>query len=98
MTGFDFSMRTKLVFGPGSVERVGELVRSEGARRVFLVTDPGIVAAGHADQVERLLADAGLECRRFDSVPEDPASSDVDKCLAALGDWGVDLFAAPVGG
>ena len=98
MTAFDFSMRTQLVFGPGSVTRIGDLARSEGAQRVFLITDSGIVSAGHVDRVEKLLAEAGLECRRFDAVPSNPSSSDVDRCRAALGTWDADLLIGLGGG
>ena len=45
---FDWLPRPRWVFGPGEVGRVGELARELGGQRVLLVTDPGIVAAGHA--------------------------------------------------
>ena len=38
---FDYQARTRLVFGVNSVERVGELARELGAKKILLVTDPG---------------------------------------------------------
>ena len=37
-----------------------ELARELGGQRVLLVTDPGIVAAGHARRVHRALQSAGM--------------------------------------
>ena len=37
------------------VERAGELAREIGVKKVLLVTDPGVVAAGHAERVGRSL-------------------------------------------
>ena len=60
LTPFESQSRTRLIFGVDSVERIGELARAEGAHRVLVVTDPGIVAAGHAQRVEHSLQAAGL--------------------------------------
>ena len=34
--------RVKVLFGPGALDRLGELCKSLGGNRVLLVTDPGI--------------------------------------------------------
>ena len=79
---FDHQPRTRLVFGAGSVERVGELAREIGARNVLLVTDPGLVAAGHAEHVQRNLRAAGLKITTFDKARENPTTKCVDDCVA----------------
>src|SRR5580698_1092029 len=78
---FDYQPRTRLVFGTDSVEGVGRLARGIGARKVLLVTDPGIVTAGHAGRVERLLGKEGLHVTIFSTVHENPTTRDVDACL-----------------
>jgi len=78
---FDYSPRTKIVFGVGAVDRVGALALEVGARNVLLVTDAGIVAAGHAARVTRLLKAAGLSVACFDGVEENPSTLCVDQCL-----------------
>ena len=45
---FDHQPRTRIVFGIGAADNAGELARETGLRKVLLVTDPGIAAAGHA--------------------------------------------------
>src|SRR6185436_12161354 len=43
---FDFQLRTRIVFGEGSLERLGDLARELGFTRTLIVSDPGIVATG----------------------------------------------------
>src|SRR2546428_7829081 len=82
LSGFSHQPRTQLVFCVNSVERVGELAQGIGAKKVLLVTDPGIVAAGHAGRVHRFLKAAGLKVTVFDRVRENPTTSCVDNCTA----------------
>ncbi len=95
---FDPNLRTRIVFGTDAVDRVGELVAELAAERVFLVTDPGIVAAGHVERVETVLRACQLEVRRFDAVRQNPTTVDVENCVADLGDWNVDLLVGLGGG
>jgi len=79
---FDYKPRTRLVFGVGSVDQLGDLARELGARKILLVTDPGIVAAGHVEHVRRNLEQAGLQLTLFDQAMENPTTKCVDDCLA----------------
>ena len=47
MLPFDFQLPTRIVFGPGKLSELGALAASLGAKRALVVSDPGIVAAGH---------------------------------------------------
>jgi len=69
---FDSTLRTRVVFGAGSLDRLGELAASLGGHRVLLVTDAGIVRAGHAARAVSRLKAAGLEVTVFDAVRENP--------------------------
>lgn len=62
----DFAPRTRLVFGAGTVGRVGEIAAELGGQRALLVTDPGLVKAGHAARVQDSLAKAGIHVTLFD--------------------------------
>src|SRR6266705_1383152 len=95
---FDYKPRTRLVFGVGSVDQVGELAREVGARKVLLVTDPGIVAAGHAEHVRRNLEQAGLQIAVFDQALENPTTKCVDDCLAVAKKAGPDTISGLGGG
>jgi alcohol dehydrogenase class IV len=95
---FDYQPRTRIIFGLNTVERVGELAGELGAKRVLLVTDPGIVAAGHPDRVKRLLEATGIQVNCFDQVEENPSTSCVEKCLDLARRSGTDTIIGLGGG
>jgi alcohol dehydrogenase len=77
MTPFDFQPRTRLVFGPGKIDTLGELASEMGARRALVVSDPGVVAAGHTARGIAALERAGIKTQLFDDVHENPTTDDV---------------------
>jgi len=95
---FDCQPRTRLVFGAGCVARAGELARELGARRVLVVTDPGIATAGHAARVERVFQAAGLGVVTYDRVRENPTTVQVTQCLEVARAAAIDLFVGLGGG
>jgi len=95
---FDYQFRTRLVFGANSIERTGELARQLSARKILLVTDPGIAAAGHLERLVRILEGAGLKPVVFDKVIENPTTGCVEECVAAARAGGIDTFIALGGG
>src|SRR5207247_3929788 len=95
---FDHRPRTRIVFGVDSVERVGELAREIGAKKILLVTDRGLVAAGHAEHVRRNLETAGLKATIFDKARENPTTKCVDDCLAVAKAAGPDTIIGLGGG
>jgi alcohol dehydrogenase len=96
--GFDYQPRTRIVFGPDSLARVGELARGLGRSRALLVTDPGIVAAGHVGRAVGYLDAAGLQVVVYDAVRENPATGDVARCVEAARQAEIDLFIGLGGG
>ncbi len=98
MTAFDYQPRTRLVFGEGCVAQLGALARALGGQRVLLVTDPGLVAAGHADRARDILLQAGLDVVLFDQVRENPTTGCVDRCLEIAREGRVDLLVGLGGG
>lgn len=86
----EFPSRTRVVFGVRSLDRVGELARELGLKRVLLVTDAGIVAAGHAGRAREHLVAAGLRVTVFERVKENPTTKCVDDCVAAAKAAGID--------
>lgn len=77
MEGIDFQPRTRLVFGRGCVARLGQLALELKATRVLVVSDPGVVAAGHFQRGVDALRNAGLEVQSFHGVRENPSTVEV---------------------
>src|SRR4030095_6802896 len=76
----------------------GTLAADLGARRVLVVTDKGIVTAGHAQRVEHCLQAAGLGIVIYNQVHENPTTRDVDDCLKVARAANIDLFVGLGGG
>jgi alcohol dehydrogenase len=95
---FDYETRTRVVFGTGSVDKVGGLAGQLRAKNVLLVTDRGIVKAGHADKVEGFLATAGMRVTRFDQVEENPSTACVERCVAVARQASIDTIVGLGGG
>lgn len=78
MTPFDFQARTRIVFGAGALDRLGELASELGARRALVVSDPGVVAAGHTERGLDSLRRAGIEAQLFSDLHENPTTAHVE--------------------
>ncbi|HLG42399.1 MAG TPA: iron-containing alcohol dehydrogenase [Planctomycetota bacterium] len=98
LRGFDFHPRTRLIFGVNAIDRLGELARELGARRVLLVTSAGVRSAGHAERASRSLEAAGVTPLLYDRAPEDPSARDVDECAVFARDLNVDTIVGLGGG
>jgi alcohol dehydrogenase len=98
VTAFDFHARTRVVFGAGSLARLGELARGLGFRRTLLVADEGMRAAGYAARSLALLADAGIEAFPFHAFDANPTSAHVESGRAFAAPLRVDSIIGLGGG
>jgi alcohol dehydrogenase len=78
LTPFDFQPRTRMIFGAGTISRLGDVARELGFRRVLLVADHGMVASGHVDEAVDPLQRAGIEIVRFHDFEVNPDTRMVD--------------------
>ena len=103
MQSFDFNLRTRIVRGAGALDQLGELAAEVLAlagdgRRVLLVSDPGIVAAGHVQRGIDSLTTAGLEVQLFDGAQENPTTDNIEQALVVAKEFKPDLLAGLGGG
>ncbi|MBM3993988.1 MAG: iron-containing alcohol dehydrogenase [Planctomycetes bacterium] len=95
---FDFHTPTRVVYGAGTLGRLGELARELGDTRALLVTDPGLEAAGHPQRAVQSLKGAGLEVFVFDDVEENPTSKHVDRGVQFAKPLDIDMIVSVGGG
>ncbi len=76
---FDFQPRTRIVFGPDKVDALGELASEMGTRSALIVSDPGVVSAGHTERGTNALEKAGIVTHVFENVHENPSTADVEQ-------------------
>ena len=98
MVPFELHPRTRVVFGPGCVERVGAAAREMKLHRVLLVADPGLVEAGHVETVRRSLDAASIAVFAYHEFGENPDSEMVEAGRAWAAPRNVDGVVALGGG
>ena len=74
----DFDQTARVIFGKNTLERLGELALELQIRRALLVTDPGLMKAGHVERALTGLRDAGVEALIFRDVQENPTGRHVE--------------------
>jgi alcohol dehydrogenase class IV len=67
-----FRTTRRILFGLGAVEKIGPEAQLLKARKVLIVTDPGIIQSGLLENIEKSLQSVGLPFVIFDGVEPDP--------------------------
>ena len=98
MQAFDYQPRTRVIFGAGSLERLGEAAHSLGGTRALVVSDPRIMATGYTGRAVEGLEAAGLKAFGFTDVEKDPTTRHVDAGVAAAREHQIDLIVGLGGG
>ena len=89
----------QLKFGRGASDEIGFDLGQYDARRVLVVTDAGVAAAGHAGRVAERIAETGIEVVVFDRVHVEPTDESLEEAVAWARDEGPwDAFVAVGGG
>ena len=95
---FDFQYPPRLIFGQDSLGQLGALMTEQGGRRALLVSDPGVVAAGHASKAVSCLEAAGIEVFSFEEIDENPTTRHVDKATSFARSNDIDCIVGIGGG
>lgn len=97
-TDLDHTPATRLVFGDGALQHLGQLCVEHGAKQVMIISDPGVTQAGHTEHGLNIVKAAGLDATAFASVHENPSTADVDAAVEAANDFKPDLLVGLGGG
>ena len=73
----------RLKFGVGAADEIGYDLSETGAKRVLVVTDPGVAATGHPQRVADQMKQFGIEAQVFDGAHVEPT----DESLQQAVDW-----------
>jgi alcohol dehydrogenase class IV len=88
----------EFIFGVGCRRRVGYYARNLAARRVLVVSDPGVIAAGWLKDVQADLAEIGIESVVFHGVTPNPKDHEVMAGAALYAQERCDVIVALGGG
>lgn len=98
MPSFHFETTPRIVCERGAALRLARILQAGGQRRAFLVTDPGLVAAGLIDAPAAALRAAGLHVTVYDRVEADPPEHVVLEAAQAARDDRADCVIGLGGG
>jgi alcohol dehydrogenase class IV len=87
-----------LKFGAGASEELGHDLATLGARRVLLITDPGVAATGHPGRIAEQVRATGIEVELFDRVHVEPTDVSLEEAVAFGRDTGPYDAIVAVGG
>jgi alcohol dehydrogenase class IV len=89
---------TDVHFGFGSSRTLPDHVRALAARKVFVVTDPGVRASGIVDTITGVLDRAAIDFSVYDRVTADSGSTLICEAVDELKTGGADLVVGVGGG
>lgn len=96
---FEFSLPTRVIYGIGIIDQLGDAVAHYGPRRALLVTDAVLVQAGLAERVKAGFAATAIEIAAvFDQTPPNSTIQTVEDCAALGREQGCNLIIGLGGG
>ncbi len=98
MEPFDFQSRTRLIFGEGSLDRLGALAVELGFRRTLLVADRGILSCGFVETAARCLSDSGITVFAFHDFGSNPDTTMIEAGRAYATSLDIDSIIGLGGG
>lgn len=96
---FGFSLPTRIEFGDHAITRTAELIKETiNGKRIFLVTDPGLIRAGIVEPIHLSLVQNGFEVKLFDQVSPNPKDVECELGAQGIREFDADLILAVGGG
>ncbi len=93
-----FNSAGQIVFGNGAIQRLPALIHRLGAKRVAVITDPGIEKAGLLRRIEEVLHAGNFNPQVYAQAMPEPDMASVLKCRDELSATQPDLLIAVGGG
>src|ERR1700709_206153 len=93
-----WSFPTRIVFGVGVANRVGEEASALGIQRLLLVTDPGVEKVGLANGIRASLEKAGIAVQTYTGVDGNPTEENIEGGARAYTEHRADGVLALGGG
>jgi alcohol dehydrogenase class IV len=88
----------EILFGSGALAELGHCAARLGARRPFLVTDPGLIETGWADEAIGYLRQGGLGPAVWHDVTPNPKDHEIEAAFQRYIESGSDVIVGLGGG
>ena len=97
-SSFDFAGPKQLVFGVGTINRIGEIASSMGSKSPMIVTDPVLYKVCLTSSAEDSLKKAVLSTTIFSDITTEPTVASVNSAVEMYRENQCDLLIAIGGG
>ncbi|MBA1334604.1 MAG: alcohol dehydrogenase [Firmicutes bacterium] len=94
----NFAVPNSIEIGTGIVEQLNEKVRKLGGKKVFIITDEGVLKAGLLERVKKPLAEGGIKFGCYTKVIPEPPVEQIQEIVNEVKDGGYDLLVGLGGG
>ncbi len=98
MKQFEFKMPTKIKFGVGITDQLGDILKSMGYTKAFIGIDAFLAKTPVMQTVKDALEKEGVPYVVYDQMTPDPTIEQVDESARVLGKSGADVVIAVGGG
>ena len=98
MDPFDFQPRTRVIFGAGSISRLGETALELNFQKTLLVADRGMIESGHVDEALAPLRKAGIRVSAFHDFEVNPDTRMIEAGRDYAAEFEVDSIIGLGGG
>ena len=98
MQSFDYHPLTRVVFGEGALNQLGNLAQELGFRRTLLVADSGMVLCGYVDEVVRQLNNSNIAVFPFHEFDSNPDTTMIESGRDFAAPFGIDSIIGLGGG
>ncbi len=95
---FNFFVKSNIVFGNGTIDRLPELLANYSFKKIMVVYDQGVQIAGISDKVIEQIKKTNVEIVIFDKVIPNPTNEVVEEAAEIAKAAKVDGFVAVGGG
>ncbi len=98
LNNFSFVVPTRIEFGVGITEKVGEEAKKFNPKKILIVSDKGVISAGITDKVEKSLKEQNLPYVIYSDFSPNPRDFEMNKAAEFAMNEGIDLIIAVGGG
>lgn len=98
ISNFNFFLDTRIEFGVGTIEKLGDIAKEFNPNKVCIVTDSNLLKIGLAKEITTILDKNNLNYCTFDKVEPNPSIDVVDMCGQMCRNENCDLILAFGGG
>ncbi|KPU43561.1 1,3-propanediol dehydrogenase [Oxobacter pfennigii] len=95
---FDFILPTKIRYGKGIIEVLGEELRLLNAKKVMVITDKGLAKTDMLKKLIFIIQKEGIDFVIYDAIEANPKDYNVEDCAAKAREISADTLVAFGGG